>query len=203
MASASRRPAAPPSPGLDSSFCRSALSHDGQVASRLAVTNASKCRPHPRQAYSNKGILRVYRTSWLQARPRVNSQLPIPNAQLIPNSQLPTSELKVTSGVGRWELGVDTLARPLRREPHLSDAPGEPLDAFFDGGRKHAGEAEPELRVAGGIRIEGGTRHERDARGERAIVQRGCAQSRSEAAPEVEPAERTREADRAGRHVPL
>src|SRR5262245_291609 len=48
MASASRRPAAPTLPGLDNSFCRSAPWHSGQAAGRSAVTNASKCWPHPR-----------------------------------------------------------------------------------------------------------------------------------------------------------
>src|SRR5690349_16283487 len=43
-------------PGDDSSFCRSEPAQAGQLATRSAVTNASKCRPQPRQAYSNRGM---------------------------------------------------------------------------------------------------------------------------------------------------
>src|SRR3569832_2370837 len=52
MASVSRRPPVPTMPGDDSSFSRSPAWHSGHAAGRVAVTNASKCRPHPRHAYS-------------------------------------------------------------------------------------------------------------------------------------------------------
>lgn len=63
MASLSFRPAVPTMPGVESSFCRSAPSQAGQAGARLAVTNASNRRPHPRQAYSNKGMEEVYSIS--------------------------------------------------------------------------------------------------------------------------------------------
>ena len=56
MAAVSLRPPVPTMPGEERSFCRSAPRHAGQAASREAVTKASKCRPHPRHAYSNMGI---------------------------------------------------------------------------------------------------------------------------------------------------
>ena|SRR6188474_65547 len=67
IASVSRRPAVPTMPGDDSSFCRSSPWHDGQDAAREAVTKASKCRPHPRHAYSNMGMGRFYQGICLAA----------------------------------------------------------------------------------------------------------------------------------------
>jgi YVTN family beta-propeller protein len=56
MASVSLRPPVPTMPGDERSFCRSSPWQSGQAAARDEVTNASKCRPHPRHAYSNMGI---------------------------------------------------------------------------------------------------------------------------------------------------
>src|SRR5215831_8285210 len=120
-------------PGDESSFCRSTLSHAGQAAARLAVTKASKCRPQPRHAYSNRGIdsycnleiwefgnrLPVHRFTSLRDSHQRGTEDLVADAVAVAHD---ADDAAVLRGIGRWDRGNGFVKHRVERGPLARDA---------------------------------------------------------------------------------